>query len=234
MDVEALSLEGGEAIGDDLEPLPYCVQVIESFLEAEVAQVVGTEFVAQEAGELLVLFEESVLPVGAEHMVAMLDLIDDGGQFPAQALVEPDAEDLADAVGGQPPEPDLAASLEDLVDGEVAFEDEVPAVFDLGDGVEAGQIHLGPFFLGELRSQNEGPVIELLGDDRGTQPVGGCLQRSHVVHRQEGVVVLVESDAGALQFPLDEGMAVEPVGGVEGEETGHPHDDRSEHLVADV
>ncbi|MFN3323374.1 MAG: hypothetical protein ACK5AZ_07755 [Bryobacteraceae bacterium] len=66
----------------------------------------------------------------------MLDLVDHRCQFSAEALVEPDAEDLTDAVGGQPPEPDLTASLKDFVDGEMAFEDEVPAVFDLGDGVE--------------------------------------------------------------------------------------------------
>jgi hypothetical protein len=31
MDVEALGLEGGAAIRDDLEPLPHCLQVIQSF-----------------------------------------------------------------------------------------------------------------------------------------------------------------------------------------------------------
>jgi hypothetical protein len=33
------------------------------------------------------------------------------------------------------------------VDGKVAFEDEVPAVFDLRDGVEARQAHLASFFV---------------------------------------------------------------------------------------
>ena len=51
---------------------------------------------------------------------------------------------------------------------------------------------------------------------------------------EEGIVILVESDSGALEFPLDEGVTVEPVGGVEGEETGHSDDDRSQNLVADV
>lgn len=120
MDVEAPGLKRGETIGDDLEPFPHGVEMVEAFFQAEVTQIVGAELVAQEPGELLVLFEESVLPVGAEHMVAMFDLIDHRRQLPAQALVEPDAEDFGDAVGGQPPESDLAASLEDLVDGEVA------------------------------------------------------------------------------------------------------------------
>jgi len=49
MDVEALRLEIGETVGDGLEPLADGIEMIESFLQAEVAQVVGTEFVAQEA-----------------------------------------------------------------------------------------------------------------------------------------------------------------------------------------
>src|SRR5262252_8086402 len=131
MNIEALRLEPGKAVGDDLESLSHRIQMIQSFLQAEVAQIVGAKFVAQVAAELLVLFEKGVLPVGAENVMSMLDLVDDGGQFAAQALVQADAEDLADAVGGQPPEADLAASLEDLVNREVAFEDEVPAVLDL-------------------------------------------------------------------------------------------------------
>lgn len=94
--------------------------------------------------------------------------------FP-QALAQADAKDLADAVGRQSPEADLAASLEDLVDGEVALENEVPAILDLGDGVEAGEVHLGALLLGELRTQDERPVIELLADNRRAQPVGGGL-----------------------------------------------------------
>src|SRR5664279_1943385 len=54
MDVEALRLKAGKAVGDDLESFPHCVQMIKSFLQAEVAQVVGAEFVAQVAGEFLI------------------------------------------------------------------------------------------------------------------------------------------------------------------------------------
>jgi hypothetical protein len=73
MDVEALRLEARETIRDGLELLTDGIEMIESFLQAEVAQVVGTEFVAQEAGELLVLFEEGVFPAGPEDVMAMLD-----------------------------------------------------------------------------------------------------------------------------------------------------------------
>ena len=103
MDIEALSLETSEAVSDGLKSCAYGVEMIEPFLQTEVAQVIGAKLVAEEAGELLVLFEEGVLPVGAEDVMAMLDLIDDGGQFPMQPFVEPHAEDLGNLVGCQPP-----------------------------------------------------------------------------------------------------------------------------------
>ena len=55
--------------------------MIEAFLQTKVAQIVGAEFIAQVAGELFILFEKGVLPVGAEDVMAMLDLIEDGGQL---------------------------------------------------------------------------------------------------------------------------------------------------------
>ena len=81
VNVEALRLEAGEAVGDGLEPFADGIEMIEAFLQAEIAQVVGTEFVAQEAGELLVLLEKGVFPVSAEDVMAVLDLIDDRGEF---------------------------------------------------------------------------------------------------------------------------------------------------------
>jgi hypothetical protein len=108
--------------------------------------------------------------VGAEDVMAMFDLIENGGQLAAQPLMEADAEDLSDAVGGEAPQADLTAALEDLVDGKVTLEDEVAAVLNLADGVEAGQVHLVPFFFGELGAQQEGPVIELLANDLRAQP----------------------------------------------------------------
>src|SRR5271170_5005516 len=147
MNVEALSLEAGETIRNGFEPFADGPEMIESLLQAEVAQVVGTEFVAQVTGELFVLFEKGVLPVGAEDVMAVFDLIDDGGQFPVQPLAKPGAENLADAIGCQTPQADFAASLEDPVNGKVAFENEIPAVLDLSDGVEARQAHLAAFVL---------------------------------------------------------------------------------------
>src|ERR1700757_1645910 len=98
MHVEPFRLEIGEAVSHNLEPLAHGVEMIESFLQAKVRQVVGAKFIAQEAGELLILFEKSIFPVGPENMVAMLDLVDDGRQFAAQTLVQADAENLADPI----------------------------------------------------------------------------------------------------------------------------------------
>src|ERR1700728_718759 len=156
MNVEALGLETGETVGDGLESFPHGVEMVESFLQAEVAQVIGAKFVAEEAGELLVLFEEGVLPVGAEDVMAMLDLIDDRGQFPMQPFVQAHAEDLADPIRRQTPEADFTASFEDLVNREVTLENEIPAVLDLGDGVEAGQADLLALLLGKLWAPGSG------------------------------------------------------------------------------
>ena len=68
--------------------------------------------------------------------MSVLELFDDRRQFAAQSLVEPDTENLADAIGRQPPEPEFTASLEDLADGKVAFEDEVAVVLDMRDSVD--------------------------------------------------------------------------------------------------
>ncbi len=117
MDVEPVGLAIGETIRNDLESFAHGIEMIETLLQSEIAQIVGNQFVAQEPGKLFILFEEGVFPIGPEDMITVLDLLDDRRQFAAQSLVEPDAEDLADAMGRQPPEPEFTASLEDLVDG---------------------------------------------------------------------------------------------------------------------
>src|SRR5450755_1000366 len=147
MDVEALGLETGEPVGDDLEAFAHRVEMVESLFEAEVAQIIGADLVAQKARELFVLLEKGILPVGAKDVVAVLDPIDDRGQFPVQPLVQADAENLTDAVSSEAPQADLAAPLEDLVNREMPLEDEVPAVFDLGHGIETRQTHRTPLLL---------------------------------------------------------------------------------------
>jgi hypothetical protein len=100
VDVDPLRLETGEAGSDGLEALADGLKMVQSLLEAEVGKVVGDQFVAQQGGEFFVLFEEGVLEVGAEDMMAVLDAIDDGGQLATHPAADARAEDLGDLVAG--------------------------------------------------------------------------------------------------------------------------------------
>ena len=66
--VQPLRLEVGEAIGDGQKFLAHRVQVVQPFAQAEVAKVVGAEFVPEKSGELLVLRQEGAFPVGPEDI----------------------------------------------------------------------------------------------------------------------------------------------------------------------
>ena len=52
MDVQALCLEGGEAVGDLEELLAHGGEVVEAFLQSEIGQIVGADLIAQEGEEL--------------------------------------------------------------------------------------------------------------------------------------------------------------------------------------
>ena len=52
----------------------------------------------------------------------------------------------------------------------------------------------------------------------GLAPIGGRLQRHHVVDGQKGVIVLAEGDLGFLELLFDEGVTIEIIGGLEGQE----------------
>src|SRR4249919_1673505 len=114
--------------------------MVQAFAQTEVVEVVGAQFVAQEGREFFVLPQHCALEVGAEGMMAMLDLIDDGGELAAHPAVQAPAEDRGNLVGGEPPQAEFAAALEQFVDRKVALENEVAAVLDLGDGVESRQV----------------------------------------------------------------------------------------------
>src|SRR5215469_12049560 len=101
--------------------------MLQTFLEPEVGQVVGAELVAQEGGELLVLLEEAIFPVGPKDVMPMLDLLQGGVQLAGQAAGDPGAEDFRDLLGRKTPQAQFATALEEAMNGEVAFEDEIAA-----------------------------------------------------------------------------------------------------------
>ena len=63
--------------------------------------------------------------------MAMVSSFQHAAQLAADAAVQTPAEDLGDAVGGQAQQTQIAGALEQLMDGEVAPEDQVAAVLDL-------------------------------------------------------------------------------------------------------
>ena len=130
----------------------------------------------------------------------------------------------------QSPQPQLTAALEQLMDWEVPLEDEVVAVFDLRDLIEAREVHLLALLGGELRPQDERPIVEPLADDGGAQFVGGRLQGANIVNSEKGVVVLAKRDVCTIEFLFDEAVAVEVVRRLEGKERRHTHDHRPEEI----
>src|SRR5688572_1581078 len=131
-------------------------------------------------------------------MMAVLDPLDDGGELAAKFVVQTGAKDLADLIGGEPPQSQLTTAFEDFVDWEVALENEIAAVLDLRKSIKARQIDLLAFAFGELRTQNQGPVVQPLADDFRAEPVGGSLQLHGIIDSQKGVVVFAEADLFAV------------------------------------
>src|SRR5260221_3637945 len=103
MDIEPLRLEAGKAIGVFFFKQKTAYEMVQSLFEPEVGEVVGDQLVAQEGGELFVLFEEGVLEVGAEDVMAVLSAIDEGGQLAAHPAVQTGADALSGFVGSQSP-----------------------------------------------------------------------------------------------------------------------------------
>ena len=79
--------------------------MLQTFLQSEVGEVVGAELVAQEGGELFVLFEESIFPVSAEDVMPVLDLLQGGVQLAGQPAGDPGTEDFGDLLGSEAPQP---------------------------------------------------------------------------------------------------------------------------------
>jgi hypothetical protein len=132
MDV-TLRLVCGEAIGDGEEGLAHRGQMIEPFFEPGVCEIVGAELVSEEGAELFVLPGESVLEIDAEDVMAMLDLFERRVELPFELL----GKDLGDLLAV------ISQRLEDFIfmNREIPFKNELPAEFNLLNGVEAPQFH---------------------------------------------------------------------------------------------
>ena len=61
-------------------------------------------------------------------------------------------------------------------------------------------VDLPAFLVGELRSEDQGPVVEPFADDVRTELVGGGLQRRDIVNGEKGIVGLAEADLRPLQL----------------------------------
>src|SRR5687768_5843094 len=132
----------------------------QSFFEIQVGQMIGDYLQAQKGGPFLVLFEKAVFPIGAKGMTAMIQTLQHGLQLALKMAAHAVAEDLRGVISGETAQAEFAATLEDMPDGPVAFEDKVGAVFDLLDGPGAAQSPTStPFLFGELGPQHKGPFV---------------------------------------------------------------------------
>jgi hypothetical protein len=129
--IQGLGLEVCKTIGDGGEGLTDSLQVVQGFFQSEVFEVIAEDLQAQEGGEFLIQAEHSVLAAGAQHVMAMVHPLQDGGELTSDSLVETKAEHLRELVGREAEQAEVAGALEELMDGEVPSEDEVATVFDL-------------------------------------------------------------------------------------------------------
>src|SRR4030042_2243200 len=79
-------------------------------------------------------------------------------EMPGNALTE----DLRDLLGGQFKETEFTGTFEEFVDGKGFAKDKVQTIFNLTEGIKPAQIHGLAFSLGELGTQEEGPIVETL------------------------------------------------------------------------
>jgi hypothetical protein len=120
------------------------------------------------------------------------------------------------------------------MDREVSFEDEVAAVLDLTDGIESAQVHGRALMSGELRAEDQRPVIETFPNPIGGEAVRRRLERFRVGNGEEGVVIFAELHPLSVEFVFHEAVTVQIVCGLERKERRHPQHHRPQRLVAKV
>ena len=234
MHVEGLSLESTVTVGDLTEHLAHNGEVLKRFLQMKVREVIAAHFTSEESKKLLVLFDKGVLEIGAQDVMTVLDSLQGSVQLALELFGDALTEELRDFVSRQQQKPQLAGALKEVSNGEVALKDEVAAVLDLADGVEAREVHGFSLMLGEFRSKQERPIVEPLSNQSWAEPIGSGLEGLGVGSSHKGVVLFAELGSLAFQFYRDEVMAVEPIGGVKGQEGSHSEHQGSQSGVANI
>lgn len=131
VDVEGFRFKADEAIGGGDQPLSHRFPVVQPFLEAKVFEAIHADFHAKEGRELFVHAANQAFAVNPQHMMAVVQLVQETVEFAAHSSGQTNAEDLGHLVGSQTEQPHLARALEYFVNRKIAPEDEIPAVFDL-------------------------------------------------------------------------------------------------------
>src|SRR4029453_11800138 len=234
MHVEGLSLESRVTVRNLTENLTHPGEVIERFLQMKVSEVVAAHFASEESEKLLVLFDKGVLEVGSQDVMTVLDSLQGRIKLALEFFADALTEELRDFVSGQKQKPQLAGALEEVSNGKVTPKDKVAAVLNLTDGVEAMKVHRLSLPLREFWSQHKRPLVEPLADELWAKPIGSGLKSFGVGNGKKSVVVFAELDSATFQFYLDEVMAVEPIGGVKGQERSHSEHQGSQSWVADI
>ena len=234
MDVEGGCLKAGKPVIHRMEGLLHLRQLIQSLFEVKVSKVVAAGFNPEERPELLVLFDKRMVAIGSEYVMALLDAIKGSMELPVKASGHAVPKELRDGVGGNRGESKFTGALEQAVDHEMPVKDNIARPLDLGDEVVPVKAHAGSFFLGKLRSEQEGPVLNALLDAFGGEPAAGALQEGRISNGDEGVIMHPVADAPTQTLPLHEVMAAEIPRGLKGKKGADPQNHGSQHVVEDI
>jgi len=105
--------------------------------------------------------------------MAMFHPFQHGRQLPRHAPMQAEAEHVGQLVGSEAEQSQVAGTLEEVMNGEIASEHVVATVFDLLQGVVTIQVDGGSVFLRKLRAHDPSPVVQLFANNRRAQTVGG-------------------------------------------------------------
>ena len=176
MDVEGGCLEAGKPVIHRREGLLYLRKTLQSFFEVEVRKVIAARFDTEERPELLVLLDKSMLAIGPEYVMTLLDTVEGGMELPGKSTRDPVPEEGGDRIGTHRRESAFTGARDQAITREMTMEDHIARPLDRGDEGVAAQTHAGSLFPGKLRSEQEGPVVDALPNTFGGEPATGTLE----------------------------------------------------------